>query len=225
MENLNMVLVPGGTFKFNEEREVTLPDYHISAYPVTQALWTEVMGGNPARYKDPNRPVEHVSWDRAQDFLKKLGGNYRLPSEAEWEYVARGGQQTDHHRFSGSNDLNEVGWYELNAGPHSDLETIRQYKNQQKGTETHPVGQKAPNQLGLYDLSGNVWEWCQDIYTPDINLIPKDGSPYTGAGKERVLRGGCHHNWDIHCTVAKRYAIVPEAADECIGFRIAASIH
>jgi formylglycine-generating enzyme required for sulfatase activity len=129
---------------------------------------------------------------------------FRLPSETEWEYTARGGPQwRQGFRFSGGNDLNALAWYKDNSGD-----------------AMHDVGQKSPNQLGLCDMSGNAWEWCQDTYIPDIGLIPTDGSPFTGDGFERVLRGGCFHNWAIHCTVSKRYQIDNDYRDGCIGFRL-----
>ena len=115
-----------------------------------------------------------------------------------------------------------MGWYEGNAGKITDPAILLQLKNTEKGTETHEVGQKAPNQLGIFDMSGNVWEWCQDYFQKDIHKIPANGKPYLENTGERVLRGGCHHNWAIHCTVSKRYAIAPDAKDGCIGFRIAA---
>lgn len=91
----------------------------------------------------------------------------------------------------------------------------------ERRTRTHPVALKAPNQLGLYDMSGNVWEWCQDVCTDDLNEVPADGAPYLGPGDERRLRGGCHTNWDLHCTVSWRYGITPDAHDSCLGFRVA----
>jgi formylglycine-generating enzyme required for sulfatase activity len=167
---------------------------------------------------------ENVSWDALMSpagFLQRINaseiqaqfnaslGNarFRLPSETEWEYAARGGPHwRDGFTYSGGNDIAAVAWYDRRHGDH-----------------TQPVAQKAPNQLGLYDMSGNVWEWCQDVYTPDVRLIPTDGSAYAGAGEERVWRGGCYHNWAMHCTVSKRYALPSDAHDGCVGFRLALS--
>ena len=181
----------------------------------------------PAAHRGLALPVENVSWDAItqtggfldlinesrlrQEMLAQLpaGGRvFRLPSETEWEYAARGGPHWgDGFRFSGSNDIDAVAWYDRRHGDH-----------------TQPVAQKAPNQLGLYDMSGNVWEWCQDLFTSNVAAIPRDGTPLVGPGDERVLRGGCFHNWAIHCSVSKRYQIERQYHDGCIGFRLVLSI-
>lgn len=205
-------------------------DFFMSSVPVTHALWKHVMGGptKPGLTNTDDEPAIHVSWDdvcqpggfldqiNKSEILAKLKSRlpadtdiiFRLPSETEWEYAARGGKYwRENLLFSGSDNINDVAWYKQNSGSH-----------------THPVGQKAPNQIGIYDLCGNVWEWCQDSYTPDTDLIPRDGSPYLGNGHSRILRGGCHHNGAVHCTVSKRYQIIPDAKDECIGFRLVLGI-
>jgi formylglycine-generating enzyme required for sulfatase activity len=168
-------------------------------------------------------PLENVSWDeitRPGEFLHQINdspvraalqtrlaarsGAFRLPSETEWEYAARGGPHwPDGFRFSGSDDIDAVAWYDRKHGDH-----------------TQPVGRKASNQLGIYDMSGNVWEWCQDVFTPEVESIPLDGTAFVGPGDERVLRGGCFHNWAVHCTVSKRYQIAHDYRDGCIGFRL-----
>ena len=154
-----MVLVKGGTFQMgSNERDdekpihaVTVGDFYIGKYEVTQKEWEAVMGSNPSRFKGANRPVELVSWNSIQEFLQKLnskaGKHYRLPTEAEWEYAAKGGNQGQNYECSGSNSIDEVAWYNGNSS-----------------RQTHEVGQKQPNELGIYDMSGNVWEWCSDWY-------------------------------------------------------------
>jgi formylglycine-generating enzyme len=205
----------------NEKIAVNVNDFYISKFPVTQAVWEYVMGSNPAFFKESSRPVEGVSFNDivlAGGFLEKLnalpgiksqvkgGTQFRLPTETEWEYAARGGVHwKDDFLYSGSNDISEVAWQ---GDKHS-------------GTETHPVGTKKANQLGIHDMCGNVWEWCEDFYHSVIDKIPKDGTPLLEESDSRVLRGGCHHNWPIHCTVSKRYEIGPQFKDPCIGFRVA----
>jgi sulfatase modifying factor 1 len=236
-----MVFVKAKTFSFgvNEKVSICPGDFYISKYPVTQKLWEYIMGTNPSHFTGLHKPVENVSFNDVTNrngFLNKLNSaagsqyklNYnivfRLPSETEWEYAARGGTHcTEELLYSGSNDLDSVGWYEENSGSITDINELHQIKNQRKKTQTHDVGLKMPNQLDIFDMCGNVWEWCGDYFQPDIRIIPKDGMPYLKETNERVLRGGCHHNWAIHCTVSKRYAISPDAKDECIGFRIAAA--
>ena len=226
----------GFLFGAVENVRIQVDSFFLSKFLVTQRLWTNIMGNNPSHFQGPDRPVDHVSFTDIIDehgFLHKLniacGEQYkikfRLPAETEWEYASKGGVHwKDGFEFSGSHNLSDTGWYELNSGKYNDPAIIATLKNHQKGTETHDVGEKQGNQLGIFDMSGNVWEWCQDYFQRDLNQIPKDGTAYRQQTADRVLRGGCHHNAAIHCTVSKRYAIIPEAKDECIGFRIAASL-
>ena len=233
--DLTMIFVDGtgdSPFLFGEEhhkQSIHIKDFLIAKFTVTQALWKYVMGAEESRsrFKGDDKPAEHISWDditKAGGFLDKINTgdiisdinnqytkrlSFRLPSEAEWEYAARGGKHwKDNLAYSGSNNIDEVAWYKNNSD-----------------NETHPVGQKAANQLGIYDMCGNIWEWCQDHFIYNINYaIPEDGSPFLASSNDRILRGGCHHNWAIHCRADKRYAITRDAADECIGFRLAMHI-
>ncbi|MBI1930041.1 formylglycine-generating enzyme family protein [Candidatus Poribacteria bacterium] len=232
---IEMVFVEGTKgkpFWFGDEQHhlaIDIKDFFIAKVPVTQAVWKHVMGSgnNPSHYTGDDRPVETVSWDditSSDGFLARMNASrvleetnrmlsspaarFRLPSETEWEYAARGGVNwPDGFEFSGSNNVDAVAWYEKNS------------QNQ-----TQAVGQKLPNQLGLHDMSGNVWEWCQDCFVRDIERIPRDGTACLDDSSDRVLRGGCHHNWAVHCTVSKRYEIAHEYRDPCIGFRLVLSL-
>ncbi|MCL2042466.1 MAG: formylglycine-generating enzyme family protein [Bacteroidales bacterium] len=216
-----MILVEGGTFtmgnpekniwgnfkdKYNIPHLVTLSSFKIGKYPVTQSLWEKIMGNNPSYFKGNNLPVEQVCWYDAQDFLRKLnektGKNYRLPTEAEWEYAARSDKKSKGYEYSGSNDIDEVAWYGNNS----------------KQT-THPVGQKSPNALGIYDMSGNVWEWCNDWwgeYTKDPQINPKGPK----SGSYRVLRGGGWSSYTHSCRVSDRRINAPNNRSYNGGFRL-----
>jgi sulfatase modifying factor 1 len=219
----------GHPYFFGEQpngRPVEVQDFFMAIVPVTRALWAHIMDAevDPASHERMDLPAVNVSWDQITKpggfmdranasplrgtmlaDLESVHGAFRLPSETEWEYAARGGPHwRDGFRFSGSNEIDTVAWYD-----------------RKHGDRTQPVGRKAANQLGIYDMSGNVWEWCQDVYTPDVDNIPQDGTALADPGDERVLRGGCFHNWAIHCTVSKRYHIPHDYADGCIGLRLA----
>lgn len=222
--SFTMVPVQNGTFRMGAteeqgddatEREkpshqVTLTKpYYICATEVTQALWLAVMGTNPSGFTgDLNRPVEQVSWNDCQTFITKLnqmtGQTFRLPTEAEWEFAARGGTNSQGYKYAGSNNIDDVAWYQGNAD----------------GT-THPVGQKQPNELGLYDMSGNVLEWCQDwysAYTTDALVDPT--GPETGSN--RVYHSGCFDYPAHGCRVSFRYYSSPTyAGSNRLGLRLA----
>ena len=188
--NYNMVWVEGGTFRMGATSEqgngggseempvhsVTLSGYYIGKTEVTQALWKAVMGSNPSSFKGDNLPVELVSWNDCQEFIRKLnsltGQHFRLPTEAEWEFACRGGNNSRGYKYSGSNYIDNVAWYWDNSGE-----------------KTHPVATKSPNELGIYDMSGNVWEWCADWYehySSGAQTNPKGPN----SGSLRVYRGG-----------------------------------
>ena len=188
--------------------EVTLKEgFYMGRYEVTQAVWKQVMGNNRSFFKDDQLPVEQVAWDEAQSFIKKLnergdGFTYRLPSEAEWEYACRAGTTGDY-----AGDLNDMAWY---------------LDNSEKGT--HPGGRKKPNAFGLYDMHGNVWEWCQDTYHQNYKGAPTDGSAWVEGGEpnSRVLRGG---SWLYDATLlrsAYRYGFVQEHRSYSLGIRVVA---
>ena len=168
--------------------------FWMSKYEVTQGQWEAVMGSNPARNYGvgDNYPVYYVSWDDIQDFESSLDHGYRLPSESEWEYACRADTQT---RFYWGDDANysEIGtyaWYSSNSS-----------------SRTHPVGEKEPNVWGLHDMSGNVWEWCEDVWHSDYNGAPENGGSWTTGGDQgrRVLRGGSWNNNVRYCRSADRY--------------------
>ncbi len=192
----------------NPAHKVTLTkDYYIAETQVTQALWQAVMGSNPSSFKGDMNPVEEVSWNDCQEFIKKLnqmtGKNFRLPTEAEWEFAARGGNKSKHTQYAGSSSLDEVAWYYDNSG-----------------SETHPVAQKKPNELGLYDMSGNVWEWCNDWFGYYSNTPSTDPQgPTSGSG--RVSRGGSWRYNARYCRLSGRNWRNPEFRYDSIGLRLA----
>lgn len=233
--SFTMVPVEGGTFIMGTDynspddfyweqpaHEVTLSSYFIGQSEVTQALWQAVMGENPSYFSTRNnydtnlqRPVECVSWNDCQTFITKLnqltGRTFRLPTEAEWEFAARGGNQSQGYEYSGSNNLDDVAWYWYSI-------PSRISGNAGYGTQT--VATKAPNELGLYDMSGNVWEWCQDywggIYSSEAQTNPVGPS----TGDTHVYRGG---SWGSYkgCRVSYRVSEKPTFTLFDIGLRLA----
>lgn len=215
-----MVYVQGGTFTMGATSEqgsdaydwekpthrVTLSNYYIGQTEVTQALWQAVMGNNPSHFRGANKPVESVSYNDCKAFISKLnsltGQNFRLPTEAEWEFAARGGNRSRGYKYAGSDNLSTVAWYDGNSG-----------------YATHPVAQKSPNELGLYDMSGNVWEWCNDWYGDySSNAQTNPQGPYSGS--YRVLRGGSYI-LARYCRVSYRIYITPSCSSSGLGLRLA----
>lgn len=231
-----MVLVQGGTFTmgcqsstrdgecYDDEkppRSVTVRDFYIGKYEVTQAEWRRVMGSNPPELYNTGCdqcPVERVSWDDVQEFIRKLnaqtGKQYRLPTEAEWEYAARGGNKSRGYLYSGSNNLDEVGWYDGNA------QTGNTHGSQKT---TRPVGTKKANELGIHDMSGNVWEWVQDDWHGNFSGAPTDGRAWVDSPRAsyRVQRGGGWYSTARRCRAAYRDYGTPANRGNYVGFRLA----
>lgn len=228
--SFNMIAVKGGTFTmgatseqgddaYSDEKpthQVTLSDYCIGETEVTQELWQAVMGSNPSYFTgNLQRPVEYVSWNDCQEFIKKLnqltGKTFRLPKEAEWEYAARGGSQSQGYKYAGSNNIDAVAWYYDNSynkgSSHPDY-------------GTHPVGQKQPNELGLYDMSGNVWEWCQDWYS-SYSSSSQTNPTGPSSGSYRVTRGGSWRDIARSCRVSNRFSNAPTIRNNLLGLRLA----
>jgi formylglycine-generating enzyme required for sulfatase activity len=218
-----MLPVKGGTFRMSDTYQVTLSDFEIAKYPVTQKLWQEIMGNNPSHFKGDDLPVENVNWDDCQQFLKKLnekfpGKTWRLPTEAEWEFAARGGTLSKGYEYAGSNQLDEAGWFWENSG---DKALSGEWKSElltQNKCRTHPVGQKKANELGIHDMSGNVWEWCQDWYGPYPNG-PQTNPRGPKTGDYRVNRGGSWLDRAQYCRVSYRNSNTPSYRNFYLGFR------
>ena len=214
--SFNMVYVEGGTFQMGSNdgedwekpvHEVTLSNYYIGQTEVTQELWQAVMGSNPSDFKGAKNPVNNVSWNYCQEFIKKLNKltkqNFRLPTEAEWEFAARGGNKSRGYKYSGSDNLGSVAWYKDNSS-----------------SAVNPVGSKSPNELGLYDMSGNVWEWCADWYSSYSSSSQINPMGYS-SGSNRVVRGGSWGSGAAYCRVAKRVSYTPAGSDNDLGLRLA----
>ena len=214
--DIEMVFVPGGTFSMgnddgekdeNPVHSVTLTSFFIGKTEVTQRQWRTVMGDNPSFFLEcDNCPVEQVSWHDVRAFIEKLnritGKTYRLPTEAEWEYAARGGITGKGYIYSGSDNIGEVAFYTKNSG-----------------SKTHPVGEKQPNELGLLDMSGNLLEWCSDwygAYSSSQQTNPKGAR----SGTNRVFRGGSWASHSRHCRSTNRGDDDPDSRGANMGFRL-----
>ena len=224
----NMILVKSGTFymgaqkddpnapNYDEEawsreapvHQVTLSDYYIAEAEVTQELWTAVMGSNPSHFEGGQRPVEQTTWYDCQNFINALnqltGLNFRFPTEAEWEFAARGGNESHGYKYSGSDNIDEIAWYSAD------------------GKKTSDVMTKLPNELGIYDMSGNVMEWCSDAfgdYSSEHQIDPTGPN-----GVDRVVRGGCCLSAATYCRIALRNFLHPGGTSYGIGMRLALTL-
>lgn len=224
-----MIAVEGGTFTMGGTSEqgsdaydsekpthsVTLSSYSIGETEVTQALWQAVMGSNPSYFSGSNKPVEQVSWDDCQNFIIKLnaltGENFRLPTEAEWEYAARGGNKSRGYKYAGSNNIDNVAWY---------WDNIPSQSSGSAGYGTQVVATKSPNELGLYDMSGNVYEWCQDWYG-SYSSGSQTNPTGQASGYSRVIRGGGWSYFARYCRVSSRLYDDPTGRFNDLGLRLA----
>jgi len=219
----NMVLVEGGTFLMGATPEqghadydeypthqVTLSSYKIGRFEVTQEEWEKVMGGNPSAFSGSKCPVEMVNWEDCQDFIAKLNEmtdlNFRLPTEAEWEFAARGGKNTTSCQFAGGNDLYAQGWYVGNSG-----------------NRTKEVGQKAGNELDLYDMTGNLWEWCSDWYGTYPGSAQENPTGPT-SGSSRAIRGGGWNGGPRNCRISNRDGRVSTYKSNRLGLRLVVDV-
>lgn len=219
-----MVIIPAGSFmmgtpdterddpnastndKEKPQHTVQIPSFSLGKYEITQAEWVAVMGENPSENDGDKMPVDHVTWEMGQEFVKKLstltGKNYRIPSEAEWEYAARAGSTTQYYDNKDSSTLVDYAWYAANSQ-----------------LQAHPVGEKKANQFGLHDMHGNVYQWCQDWYG---DYPPRDVTDPKGPekGLARVLRGGSWKSNPLSCRSAERLRYEPGARFHLYGFRV-----
>ena len=195
------------------QHRVNVKTFYMGQYPITQAQYEAVMGENPSKFKDkPSHPVECVSWHDAQKFCQKLrektGKKYRLPSEAEWEYACRAGTTTQYYFGDNAAKLEDYAWFDSNSN-----------------YQTQPVGKKKSNPWGLYDVHGNVWEWCEDKWHDNYQGAPKDESPWVqDGGSKNVLRGGSCYYYPRFCRAAIRNGYAPDIRNGNIGLRVVVSV-
>ena len=220
--SFTMKYVKGGSFLMGATKEMgahdkdevvhkaTVKSFYLGETEVTQELWQAVMGKNPSKYHFKNNPVEWVTWDDCQEFIKKLNAltrqHFRLPTEAEWEFAARGGCYSHHYAYAGSNDLSEVAWWGKNA--------------EWQGLKHQEVKKKKPNELGLYDMTGNVSEWCQDYYNPyGTSGMQKPSN--LARRNFRIIRGGSYCHDEYYSRISNRNIFIHWRHDDNLGLRLA----
>lgn len=216
---MELILIPSGSFQMGGDKSfeadatplhsVTISTpFYMGKYEVTQKQWHVIMGSNPSKFKGGTRPVEQVSWDDVQKFIaalnQKEGKHYRLPTEAEWEYAARAGTKTAYFFGDDEGLLSQYAWFKGNSGK-----------------KTHPVGMLLPNAWGLYDMLGNVWEWCQDWYDKEY-YTKNSGADPSGplSGSDRVIRSGSWNKIPYYLRAAIRNYASPDGVDDSLGFRL-----
>jgi len=210
---MEFLLIPSGKFILRSVHNIKIEEpFYLSKYEVTQKQWKAIMGSNPSEFVGDDLPVEQVSWEDAQEFIKKLNeiedtNKYCLPSEAKWSYASSAGATTNFFFGDDESELDYYAWYDNNSG-----NTI------------HLVGQKNPNRWGLYDTCGNVWEWCQDIYHDDVNDNPSDGSAWESGSGRRILLGGCWNGEASLCQLTLLGFNVSTLRGNNIGFRVMKTI-
>jgi formylglycine-generating enzyme required for sulfatase activity len=214
---MKFVLIPAGEFEMGSEEALTeqpvhrvkIPNpFYLGIYPVTQREWKALMGTDPAYFKGEDRPVESVSWNDVQEFIKNLNARegtatYRLPTEAEWECACRAGTATRYSFGESVSNLGEYAWYSANSD-----------------AQTHPVGQKKPNHWGLHDMHGNVYEWVQDTWHSSYTGAPRDGSAWEGSAAVRVMRDGGWCSDAANCRATYRFGYDQSYRNFNLGFRL-----
>jgi formylglycine-generating enzyme required for sulfatase activity len=218
-----MVYLEGGTFTMgcancnddeSPQHSVTLGSFSIGKYPVTNRQWEAIMGEIPPFTESYDYPICMVNWDEVMEFISRLnamtGKKFRLPSEAEWEYAARGGAKSKGYVYSGSKKLNDVGWFKDNSG-------------KEQRVDPFPAGKKKSNELGIYDMSGNIWEWCSDWYGA-YSAVPQHDPSGAASGSFRVIRGGYWNSAKNDCRVTRRSYESPNMHSNVIGFRLALTV-
>ncbi|MEA1947516.1 MAG: formylglycine-generating enzyme family protein [Thermodesulfobacteriota bacterium] len=224
---MELVLIPAGSFRMGGDKKLEQAEDHetprhivkisktfyMGKYEVTQSQWSEIMNNNPSEFKDDIRPVERVSWNDVQEFIHKLNNKeetnkYRLPTEAEWEYAARADTESAYCFSSDIKVLSQYAWYRINSAG-----------------KTHPIGQLKPNAWGLYDVHGNVHEWCQDWFDRNYYSQSPSNSPLgPSSGLAKVSRGGDWGNEDWYCRSASRSLSSPDRRSNRLGFRLVSMV-